>query len=130
MNGSVVATAVTVKLYGDWPDYVFKKDYKLSTLAEVKKYRDQNHHLPDMPSEKEIIDNGLNLGEMNKVLAKKMEELTLYLMEKDEEMKALKDRMDKLEKRIIIKKRLILLKPSVKIAFFWFYRIDQHTARR
>ena len=47
----------------------------------MKDYIDQNHHLPDVPSEKEVRTNGLNLGEMNKVLTKKVEELTLYLIE-------------------------------------------------
>jgi hypothetical protein len=87
VNGSVIATSVTVKVKNDWPDYVFKKAYKLPTLTEVKDYIDQNHHLPDMPSEKEVITNGLNLGEMNKILTKKVEELTLYLIEQDTEKK-------------------------------------------
>ena len=87
VNGSVIATSITVKVKNEWPDYVFKKDYKLPTLTEVKDYIDQNHHLPDMPSEKEVMANGLNLGEMNKVLTKKVEELTLYLIEQDAEKK-------------------------------------------
>lgn len=90
VNGSVIATSVTVKLNSAWPDYVFKKGYKLPTLSNVKDYIDQNHHLPDMPSEKEVIDNGLNLGEMNKLLTKKIEELTLYLIEKEHEINELK----------------------------------------
>ena len=81
VNGSVIATSVTVKVKNDWPDYVFKKEYKLPTLTEVKDYIDLYHHLPEMPSEKEIIANGLNLGEMNKMLTKKVEELTLYLIQ-------------------------------------------------
>lgn len=83
VNGNVIATAVTVKLYADWPDYVFKKEYKLPTLTEVKNYIDKNQHLPDMPSEKEVAENGLNLGEMNKILTKKVEELTLYLIQQN-----------------------------------------------
>jgi hypothetical protein len=105
VNGTVIATSVTVKLYNAWPDYVFKKDYKLPTLNEVKDYIDKNHHLPDMPSEKEVADNGFNLGEMNKILVKKVEELTLYMIEKDKENKeqrlkneALETRLQKLEK--------------------------------
>jgi hypothetical protein len=103
VNGNVIATAVTVKLLADWPDYVFKKDYQLPTLNQVKDYIDKNHHLPDMPSEKEVTVNGLNLGEMNKLLTKKVEELTLYLIEKDKEIQVLKDRMNKIEKMIVNK---------------------------
>ncbi|QHS56419.1 hypothetical protein GWR56_13055 [Mucilaginibacter sp. 14171R-50] len=100
VNGSVIATAVTVQMYGEWPDYVFKKDYKLLPLTEVKNYIDRNQHLPDMPSEQEIAANGLNLGELSKVLTKKVEELTLYLIEKEKELNVLKARMDKMEKSI------------------------------
>ncbi len=83
VNGSVIATSMTVKVYANWPDYVFKKDYQLPSLQSVKTYIDQNQHLPEVPSEQEIAKNGLNLGEMNKLLMKKVEELTLYLIEKD-----------------------------------------------
>ncbi|NHA05363.1 prefoldin subunit [Mucilaginibacter sp. HC2] len=83
VNGSVIATSMTVKVYANWPDYVFKKDYQLPSLQSVKTYIDQNQHLPEVPSEQDIAKNGLNLGEMNKVLMKKVEELTLYLIEKD-----------------------------------------------
>lgn len=86
VNGSVIASSVTVKLYGNWPDYVFKPTYHLIPLSEVKSYIDLNHHLPDMPSEKEVADKGLNLGEMNTLLTKKVEELILYLIEKDKEL--------------------------------------------
>jgi hypothetical protein len=88
VNGGVVANAVTVKVY-PWADYVFNKDYKLPTLIEVKDYVDKNNHLPDMPSEKEVADNGFNLGEMNKILTKKVEELTLYLIEQNKRIEKL-----------------------------------------
>jgi len=87
VNGSAIATSMTVKLYANWPDYVFKKDYLLPSLSDVKTYIDQNQHLPDMPSEAEVAKDGLNLGEMNKLLVKKVEELTLYLIEKDKKEK-------------------------------------------
>ena len=84
VNGSAIATSMTVKLNSAWPDYVFKKDYQLPSLQEVKAYIDQNQHLPEIPSEQQIAKEGLNLGEMNKLLMKKVEELTLYLIEKDQ----------------------------------------------
>jgi len=82
VNGTIHSKSVLVDLNG-WSDYVFKKDYPLLSLGEVKAYIDQNHHLPEMPSEQEMIKNGLNVSEMNKLLTKKVEELTLYLIEKD-----------------------------------------------
>ncbi len=86
VNGNAIATSMTVKLYASWPDYVFKPSYKLASLTEVKNYIDQNHHLPDMPSADEVYANGLDLGEMNRLLTKKVEELTLYLIEKEQQL--------------------------------------------
>jgi len=93
-----------VKLNNVWPDYVFKPTYQLPSLTEVKTYIDQNKHLPEIPSEQEIAKEGQNLGEMNKLLLKKVEELTLYLIEndrKDIEREAKKDRrLNKLERKV------------------------------
>jgi hypothetical protein len=91
VNGSAIATSITVQLRSSWPDYVFKKDYTLPSLSDVKTYIDQNQHLPEMPSAQEIAKDGINLGEMNKLLLKKVEELTLYLIEKDKEVKEERD---------------------------------------
>jgi hypothetical protein len=83
INGSAIATSITVKLYANWPDYVFKKDYQIPSLSDIKTYIDKNQRLPEMPSEEQVAKDGLNLGEMNILLVKKVEELTLYLIEKD-----------------------------------------------
>ena len=79
------------------PDYVFKPGYHLPTLAEVKSYIDKNSHLPEIPSAQEVEKNGLNLGEMNKLLLKKVEELTLYLIEKDQKDEALQKQIIELK---------------------------------
>jgi len=100
VNGSVVATSVVVKLYANWPDYVFKKDYQLRPLAEIKSYIDQNQHLPEMPSAKEIATNGQNLGEINQLLTKKVEELTLYLIENNKKQEEQEARLKKLEEQL------------------------------
>lgn len=86
VNGAAIATSMTVKLYADWPDYVFKPTYQLPKLSEIKSYIDQNQHLPDMPSETEVKKDGINLGEIVKLQTKKIEELTLYLIEKDKQL--------------------------------------------
>ncbi|PJJ83341.1 hypothetical protein [Mucilaginibacter auburnensis] len=100
VNGTAIATSMTVKLSANWPDYVFKSGYKLPTLNEVKRYIDKNHHLPDMPSADEVQNNGLDLGEMNRQLLKKVEELTLYLLDQNKKLDEHQKRMAELEKEI------------------------------
>jgi len=94
VNGNAIANSVTVKMY-PWADFVFQKEYQLPSLADVKLYIYKNHHLPDIPSEKEISRDGLNLGQMNKLLTQKVEELTLYLIEQNRQIELLQQK-DKL----------------------------------
>jgi len=84
--GIIHSKQVKVDLIG-WPDYVFKPKYNLLSLSQVKAYIDKNQHLPEMPSEAEVTKNGINLGEIVKLQTKKIEELTLYLIEKDNQDK-------------------------------------------
>jgi hypothetical protein len=100
VNGSAIATSMTVMLYTSWPDYVFKPTYNLPSLIEVETYIDQNHHLPDMPSEAEVAKDGINLGEMNKLLVKKVEELTLYQIEQQKKSEQQEARIAILEKTV------------------------------
>lgn len=64
-----------------WPDYVFAKDYSLRSLSELREYITENNHLPDVPSAEELSNAKLNLAEMNVTLLKKVEELTLYILD-------------------------------------------------
>ncbi|OCX50798.1 hypothetical protein BEL04_18890 [Mucilaginibacter sp. PPCGB 2223] len=98
--GKAVAESMTVQLQGSWSDYVFKKDYQLMPLTDVKSYIDKNQHLPEIPSAAEVEKDGQNLGEMNKLLLKKVEELTLYLIEKDKQDKARQQEIDELKKQM------------------------------
>jgi len=82
VKGSIHSQEVIVDM-SVLPDYIFKPTYHLPTLTEVKTYIDQNHHLPEMPSAEQVEKDGLSLGDMNAKLLKKVEELTLYLIEKD-----------------------------------------------
>ncbi|SDQ01647.1 hypothetical protein SAMN05428975_5911 [Mucilaginibacter sp. OK268] len=100
VNGAMITTSIVVKVRNGWPDYVFKKDYQLPSLQEVKAYIDQNQHLPEIPSEQQIAKDGLNLGEMNKLLMKKMEELTLYLIDEHKKNKDQQEQIDQLNKKI------------------------------
>jgi hypothetical protein len=81
VNGKIWGTEVQVALTNPGPDYVFEKSYALPTLEEVKSYIDQNKHLSEVPSAKEMEANGVNVGEMNMLLLKKIEELTLYVID-------------------------------------------------
>lgn len=86
VNGTIHSTEVKVTPTVPVPDYVFEPDYNLRSLEELKSYVDANHHLPEIPSAKEIEKNGIVLGDMNMKLLKKVEELTLYLIEKDKQL--------------------------------------------
>lgn len=106
VNGTIHSKQVNIDLNG-WSDYVFKKGYRLLPLNQVKDYIDQNQHLPEIPSEHEMIKSGLDVSEMNKLLMKKVEELTLYLIEmkeeKDKEINELAHRLALIEKSSAIK---------------------------
>ncbi|HPR30857.1 MAG TPA: hypothetical protein PLK12_02125 [Prolixibacteraceae bacterium] len=90
VDGKISSTEVEVTLDA-WSDYVFDEDYTLRPLSEVEKFVKENKHLPGIPSEKEIIENGLSLGEMNKLLMEKIEELTLYIIDLKKEVELLKE---------------------------------------
>lgn len=87
VKGNVIAESVTVKTSSTWPDYVFGKSYVLMPLSEIEDYIRNNQHLPEMPSAAVIQTDGINLGEINILLTKKIEELTLHLIAKDKEIK-------------------------------------------
>jgi hypothetical protein len=100
VKGQIHAQEVKVDLNGSVaPDYVFEKVYKLPSLEEIKSYIEVNKHLPEVPSAKEMEANGINLGEMNLILLKKIEELTLHLIEMKEMNAALEARVKTLESK-------------------------------
>ncbi|PRX57199.1 fibronectin type III domain-containing protein [Flagellimonas meridianipacifica] len=75
----------------NWPDYVFKDDYDLLSLEQIQKHITENGHLPNVPSAKEVGANGIELGEMNKLLLQKIEELTLHMIQLKKEINQLKN---------------------------------------
>ncbi|MGQ7855245.1 hypothetical protein ACUN24_13505 [Pedobacter sp. WC2501] len=75
-------------------DFVFEPDYKLTDLAELEKFVKTHKHLPDIPAAKQMVENGVNLGELNIKLLQKVEELTLHLIEKDKQMNTLQAVVD------------------------------------
>jgi hypothetical protein len=82
-----------------WFDYVFYEDYKLMSLSELEQFIKTNKHLPEIPSEKEVKENGINLGEMQGKLLLKIEELTLYIIEQEKQLKELQRQIDELKQR-------------------------------
>jgi len=68
---------------------VFEDDYNLSPLSEVEQYIKQNNRLPNIPSAKEVEGNGVNLGDMQSKLLQKVEELTLYIIALEKQIKEL-----------------------------------------
>jgi hypothetical protein len=93
VKGHIHTQEVRVDLTGAVaPDYVFEKEYELLPLSELETYINQNKHLPEVPSAKEMEKEGLNLKEMNLLLLKKVEELTLHLIEMKKEINELKNK--------------------------------------
>ncbi|MEL7003926.1 MAG: hypothetical protein AAFN93_14500 [Bacteroidota bacterium] len=92
--------AEEIKVETGWADYVFKEDYDLPTLEEVKDHIEEKGHLINIPSAIEVKENGIQLGEMNKLLLEKIEELTLYTLEQEKNLKSKNKRIDELEKRL------------------------------
>lgn len=95
VNGKIRAHEIKVET-SNWPDYVFKTDYKLPTLPETERFIKENGHLPEVPKASEVEADGVSLGEMNKILLKKIEELTLQVIE-------LNKKVDRQDERIKLK---------------------------
>lgn len=96
VDGSIVCEELKVKLSQNWPDYVFADEYELPALSEVENSIQRNKHLPGIPSAKEIHENGINVGEMQKLLMQKIEELTLYVIDLQKQNDDLKSEMSSL----------------------------------
>ena len=92
VNGTILAKEIRVNEDASyWPDYVFDKDYRLLSLAQVKQFVSLYKHLPDVPSAADIDGKDVSLGEMNRILLQKIEELTLYVIDLQEQIDAMKE---------------------------------------
>jgi hypothetical protein len=111
VNGSAIATKVVVKAKNNWPDYVFHTNYRLRPLSEVEQYINQNHHLPEVVSAEEVDKNGLDVGDNQAALLKKIEELTLYVIEQDKQIKKLENENSEVKE---LKKEVEALKAVVQ----------------
>lgn len=99
VEGTIGARRVKVT-QGSWADFVFHPDYKLPSLEEVEQFVKINQHLPEIPSAKEVEKEGLDVGEMNRKLLQKIEELTLYIIEIKKESTKQRTELEILKKDI------------------------------
>ncbi|HWA07413.1 MAG TPA: hypothetical protein VG961_12750 [Ignavibacteria bacterium] len=80
-----------IRVQTGWADFVFKPEYKLMSLSELEYYIKENGHLPEIPTEQEVTENGVELGNISSKLLQKIEELTLHLIEQNKEIEKLKE---------------------------------------
>ena len=92
-DGFVWAQEVKVKVFDPYPDFVFLTNFKLMSLPELERFVKENKHLPSVPAEKDINENGLDLGKMNILLLQKVEELTLYIIEMNKKIELLEKKI-------------------------------------
>ncbi|MCH8146883.1 MAG: hypothetical protein IH987_02685 [Planctomycetes bacterium] len=90
VDGKLLCEEVEVQLSQDWPDYVFDEDYELIPLEELERSVRQHKHLPGIPSAAEVKSQGINVGEMQADVIKKVEELTLYVIDLNKQLKVVK----------------------------------------
>jgi hypothetical protein len=100
VNGTAIFTKVKVKTAGTWPDYVFEKGYELPDLPTLERYIRANKHLPGIISAKEASEKGIDVGENQAALLKKVEEMTLLLIEQDKRLNEQQKEIDELKAMI------------------------------
>ena len=94
VNGVIGARDLRVeKSSMTWPDYVFEKDYALPPISELEHFIQEHKHLHDVPSAKEVNENGYSVNQLDVVLLKKVEELSLYIIQQQKEIDMLKEKL-------------------------------------
>ena len=109
VKGNIHAEEIKVDLTVPAPDYVFKEGYDLKSLEEVQNHIKKHGHLPNIPSAKEFEANGIQLGEMDMKLLEKIEELVLYILNQEKQLKKEREHNQKQENRIARLERLLLV---------------------
>lgn len=90
VDGGVLTTKVHIQEVGDWPDYVFREDYRPMPMDELSAYIGEHRHLPGVPSEAEVDADGYDVAAMQAVMLEKIEELTLYVLGQQREIDSLR----------------------------------------
>jgi hypothetical protein len=101
VDGKIMAEEVTVQNSTAWPDYVFANDYKLMPLDELEASINKNKHLPNIPAAAVVEKEGISLGQMNRKLMEKVEELTLYIIDLNKKNEALTKRVQQMESKAV-----------------------------
>lgn len=99
VNGKINAKEVQVTATG-WPDYVFEANYSLMTLHDLELFISENQHLPEIPSAEEVEERGISMADMDARLLKKIEELTLYVIELNRTIEIQNNRIQELENNL------------------------------
>jgi hypothetical protein len=94
VDGKIIAEELRIQNSTAWPDYVFEKNYPLMSLEETEKQIKILHHLPFVPSAQEVENDGIIIGEMQKILLRKIEELTLHLIEQNKRINELQAQLN------------------------------------
>jgi hypothetical protein len=97
VNGKIISEEVRVEADVSWPDYVFENKYPLIALTELESYINNNKHLPNIPSAQEVKKEGIALGDMNRRLLEKIEELTLYIIQQEKRLNTLQQQVDSIQ---------------------------------
>ncbi|MFZ4058952.1 MAG: hypothetical protein ACOYKE_12485 [Ferruginibacter sp.] len=91
VDGKAICTEMRVQLSAAWPDYVFDDQYQLLNFNQLRNYITENKHLPNIPAAKEVQNSGIDLGEFQRKSIEKIEELTLYILQLENRLKALEN---------------------------------------
>jgi hypothetical protein len=94
VDGKVISEEVKVQLSGNWPDYVFNSNYRLPSFDELRKFIAENKHLPNIPAAAAVEKNGIELGDMQKRMMEKIEELTLYILQLEKKITQLESKQN------------------------------------
>jgi uncharacterized coiled-coil protein SlyX len=100
VGGTMIAEKIKVKLQSTWPDYVFDKSYVLMPLPSLEDFIKRHHHLPGVPSQKEMQATGIDIEDTQAFLLKKIEELTLYIIEQNKELERQKKEQATLQRKL------------------------------
>lgn len=99
--GNAHASTYSADSPPSWPDYVFQDSYELNNIQELEKYIKDHHHLPEIPSAKEVKENGVNLVSMQAKLLQKIEELTLYVIEQNKQLEEQNQQIEDLQQQYL-----------------------------
>ena len=105
VDGKIVAREIVVTANSQWADYVFDEEYPLMAIDKLERYIQENKHLPDIPTTKDVEKQGINVGDMQTLLLKKVEELTRYIIEINTKNQQLQQQIHNLQQQVAEKKQ-------------------------